>query len=151
MNRQALGVALLLVCACSGFASAQTARTTPDELRRQVDRRFDVLVVRDGLALRPRAPSRGARTIEVRGGEIVLDGAPATGAELRDRLGADADLVIQLSYLEAAEQRKLFGEAAGCGRPAGSRRCPRRRPRRRSLQTHDEPGVRAIASGSAAA
>ena len=113
MNKQALGVALLVVWACSGSASAQSARTASDELRRQVDRRFDVLVVRDGLALRPKTPSRGARTIEVRGGEIVLDGAPATGAELRDKLGADADLVIQLSYLDAAEQRKLFGESSG--------------------------------------
>jgi hypothetical protein len=53
----------------------------------------------------------------VRGGEIVLDGSPATGAELRDKLGADADLVIQLSYLEAAEQRKLFDEAGGALAP----------------------------------
>ena len=109
MRRHQIGVALVLVLAAGALAAAQQSRTTPDELRRQVERRFDVFTVRDGVALRPRNAVRGVRTIEVSGGEIVIDGAPATGAELRDKLGADADLVIQLSYLDAAAQRTLFG------------------------------------------
>ena len=109
MRRHQIGVALLLVLAAGGLAAAQQSRTTPDELRRQVERRFDVFTVKDGVALRPRNAVRGVRTIEVSGGEIVIDGAPATGAELRDKLGADADFVIQLSYLDAAAQRTLFG------------------------------------------
>jgi hypothetical protein len=113
MNRQTLAIALLMACACVSGAVAQTGRAAPEELRRQVERRFDVLVVRDGLALRPQSSIRGVRTIEVRGGEIVIDGAPATGAELRDRLGADADLVIQLSYLDVESQRKLFDQSGG--------------------------------------
>ena len=90
-----------------GHASAQTGRTTPEELRRQVERRFDVLTVREGLVLRPKTPIRGLRGIEVSGGEIAIDGAPATGAELRERLGADVDLVLQLSYLDGTH-------SAGC-------------------------------------
>jgi hypothetical protein len=109
MRTHQIGVALLLVLAGCGLAAAQQSRTTPEELRRQVERRFDVFTVKDGVALRPRNAVRGARTIEVSGGEIVIDGAPATGAEVRDKLGPDADLVIQLSYLDAAAQRTLFG------------------------------------------
>jgi len=110
MSRQPIGLALLFVLTAGGLA-AQTNRAVPDDLRRQAERRFEVLTVRDGLVLRPQSPGR-VKTIEIRGGEIIVDGAPATGAELRDRLGADADVVIQLSYLDAAAQRSLFGAAA---------------------------------------
>src|SRR5687767_15492769 len=102
-TRLALG-AVLLLAAFASVAAAQPGRTAPEELRRQLERRFEVLTVRDGLVLTPRAPGRGVRAIEVRGGEIVIDGAPATGAELREKLGADGDLVIQLSYLDGAAQ-----------------------------------------------
>jgi hypothetical protein len=98
------------VCAVGGQAAAQSDRIAPDALRRQVERRFEVLPVRDGLALRPKAPASRVRTIEVSGGDIVVDGAPVTGSELRDKLGSDADLLLQLSYLDAAAQRRLFSD-----------------------------------------
>ena len=98
--------AALLALGTTGRLQARRVRSAPEDLRRQFERRFDVLVVREGLALRPRASVRGLRTIEVSGGEVLLDGAPATGGELRTRLGDDADLVIQLTYLDAAAQRK---------------------------------------------
>jgi hypothetical protein len=113
ITRHLLAIALLVTAVAGTHASAQGGRPDPEELRRQVERRFEVLVVRDGLALRPRAPGRAPRTIEVRGGEIIVDGAPATGAELRDQLAADADLVIQLSYLDVETQRKLFEPSGG--------------------------------------
>jgi hypothetical protein len=106
----ALTFALLLACAVGNHAAAQTGRTAPDALRRQVERRFTVLTVRDGLALRPKARARNEQTIEVSGGDIVVDGTPVTGSELRSRLGADADLVLQLSYLDVAAQRRLFSD-----------------------------------------
>jgi hypothetical protein len=105
-----LTVALLLVWVFGGHAAAQTGRTAPDALRRQVEQRFDVLTVKDGLALRPKDPARSVRAIEVSGGDIVVDGAPVTGSELRSKLGADADLVLQLSYLDVAAQRRLFSD-----------------------------------------
>jgi hypothetical protein len=117
IRRHLLAIALLTTALGGIHASAQGGRPEPEELRRQVERRFDVLVLTDGLALRPRAPGRAARTIEVRGGEIALNGAPATGAELREQLGADADLVIQLSYLDADAQRKAFEPVAATPPP----------------------------------
>jgi hypothetical protein len=82
IRRQTVGVALVLACLAGGYGGAQTARTAPEELRRQVERRFDVLTVREGVVLRPKTPIRGVRAIEVSGGEIAIDGTPATGGEL---------------------------------------------------------------------
>ena len=103
-----LTVALLLVCATGSQAAAQTDRTALEALRRQVERRFIVSPVTDGLVLRPRALARRGQVVEVSGGDIVVDSAPVTGSELRGKLGADADLVLQLSYLDVAAQRRLF-------------------------------------------
>jgi hypothetical protein len=111
MRRQTLGLTLLLAWGIGPPIAAQTGRTAPEELRRQVEQRFDVLTVREGLVLKPRTDVRGVRGIEVAGGEIAIDGVPATGGELRERLGADADLVLQLSYLDAAAQRALFNQS----------------------------------------
>jgi hypothetical protein len=79
-------------------------------LARQIEARFDVLPLTDGLALRPRfaSPGRDVRSIEIAAGTIAIDGAPVTGAELRDRVGPDADLIVKLSYLDQATQRSLF-------------------------------------------
>ncbi len=104
------GIGLLVVCALLGGVSAARAQDRPDaRLRADVERRFEVLPLREGLALRPRDAARGVRLVEMTGGAIALDGVPATGAELRTRLGADADLVLRLSYLTDAERRALFG------------------------------------------
>jgi hypothetical protein len=124
MRRQTFGVALVLACLAGGYAGAQTARTAPEELRRQVERRFDVLTVREGVVLRPKTPIRGVRAIEVSGGEIAIDGTPATGAELRERLGGDLDLVLQLSYLDAAAQRALFEPGLPEARPDAPQPAP---------------------------
>src|SRR5205823_4049442 len=39
---------------------------------------------------------------------IAIDGEPVTGAELRRRRAADADVILRLSYLDASDQRALF-------------------------------------------
>src|SRR5438067_831074 len=99
-----LAVAVALIVVDHGAAQS----TGPSEaLRQQVERRFDVLPLHDGIALRPKAARRGVRLIEITDGTIAIDGAPATGAELRDKLGADADLVLRLSYLDAEGRRSL--------------------------------------------
>jgi hypothetical protein len=67
-----------------------------------------VLPLRDGLALRPKSPGSVVRAIELSGGTIAVDGVPVTGAELRDRIGPDADLIIRLSYLDAVARDRLF-------------------------------------------
>lgn len=95
-----------------GVRLAAQAPGNTAELREQIGRRFDVLPVRDGVVLRPRSQSDGFRSVEVTGGIIAIDGRPATGAELRDRIGADADLILRLSYLTPEDRRKLFDVAS---------------------------------------
>ncbi len=80
-------------------ATAQSSAAVDAALKTRVERRFRVLQVSDGLVLTPRREVGGVESIEIRGGLIALNGTPATGAQLRERLGADADLVLQVSYL----------------------------------------------------
>lgn len=103
---------VFLVCALTlgGWSASVGAQApSPDELRRQVERSFDVMPVRDGLALRPKTPTT-YRWVEISNGAITIDGSAVTGAELRQRLGDAAELVIRLSYLTASERRAAFGE-----------------------------------------
>ena len=78
-----------IVVALGGVAAAQSG----SELGRDIERRFNVLLLREGVVLEPRNASRGVRSIEVTDAGIAVDGQPVTGAELRDRLGSDAELV----------------------------------------------------------
>jgi hypothetical protein len=92
----------------AGPAAAQSAAPERQALARQIEQRFEVLPVQDGVVLTPRGGNRDVRTIELTGGAIAIDGQPVTGAEVRRRLEQDADLVLRLSYLDAADQRALF-------------------------------------------
>lgn len=107
---------LALVAAASvwsGSAAAQTPPADSTALRQQIDRRFDVLLLTDRIVLRPRSPvGGGVRSIEMADQTIAIDGVVATGAEVRDRLGSDADAVLRLSYLDAAARRALFAPPA---------------------------------------
>lgn len=103
--RSLLRAGVLVLAASLGGVSApvaaQEVATVDAALKSRVERRFRVLPVRDGLVLTPRREVRGLQSIEIRDGVIAVDGTPASGAQLRDRLGADADLVLQVSYLSA--------------------------------------------------
>jgi hypothetical protein len=116
MKRVAIAAAIAVLCtlpmAPGGVASAQPEPGQQDALRREIEQRFEVLPLRDGLALRPRGDDHGVRSIQLTDGAIDIDGMPATGAELRDKLGPDADLVLRLSYLDAGARRRLFGTVA---------------------------------------
>jgi hypothetical protein len=95
----ALMVAVASLIGGPHVARAEAAAGIVDPaLKRQVERRFEVLPVHEGVVLRPKR-SQAVRSIEIRGGTIDVDGVPATGALLREKLGADADLVLQVSYL----------------------------------------------------
>jgi hypothetical protein len=80
---------------------AQETSVVDPALKSRVERRFRVLQVREGLVLTPRREVQGLQSIEIREGVIAVDGTPTSGAQLRERLGADADLVLQVSYLSA--------------------------------------------------
>jgi hypothetical protein len=90
------------------------AQGRPEErraLREQLERKYDVVPLTDGVALRPKA--RGdVRLVEVTAGTILVNGAVVTGRELRERLGADADAVLRLSYLSTDELREVAAPPA---------------------------------------
>ncbi len=107
IRRLSVLVTLAIVCG----APVSWSQDGRDELKRTVERRFEVLPLREGVALRPKAPIAGIRSIEIAGGMIGIDGQPATGAELRTKLGADADALLQLSYMSDAARQSLFAAA----------------------------------------
>jgi hypothetical protein len=98
--------------------AAQRDQSDTAALRANIERRFEVLRIADGVVLKPRDSSRGAQSIEVTNNLIAIDGQPATGPELVQKLGsADADLVRQLSYLTREQQRDLFSSSRGTTTP----------------------------------
>ena len=114
--------AILLVLGVLGTAlgaAAHAAPQSPDrppataqersDLRRALESRYEVLPVSGGVVLKPRQPKAGIRTVEVTGDEIAVNGERVNANILRDWLGADADAVIRLQGLSAADQRQLFG------------------------------------------
>lgn len=103
-------LALALVSAVVSLrAAGQPPAATDDALRPQVEARFDVVPLRDGVALSGRTADR---RIEIDRGVILSQGVPLSGDELRRRFGADADLVLRLSYLDNDALRRLFATAA---------------------------------------
>jgi hypothetical protein len=140
---------LALVAAFSAWTGIAGAQPPPADaaLRQQIERRFEVLVLSDRLVLQPRG-DREVRLIEIADSGIAIDGAPATGAEVRQRLGAEADAVLQLSYLNASQRRALFDPpaappvpsvpeppAAAAPTPAPSPEPPIERERRRTRRS----------------
>jgi hypothetical protein len=101
----------VLVALMAGDRTEAAQAAPPEDrsaLRASIERRFEIDRLRNGIALRPRDASLGIRLIEVTEGAVAIDGQPATGAELRDKLGADADLILQVSYLGIADRQSLF-------------------------------------------
>jgi hypothetical protein len=105
----------------TGLALAQPAAGGPDRgrLRAVIEERYKVVPVQSGIVLVPRATAaRGIESIELSDGSIAVDGRIVTGAELRERLPRDADLIIQLSYLDPAARQALFGHGRTEAPPA---------------------------------
>jgi hypothetical protein len=97
-------VMALLLLATAGAGAAQL---TPDEreaLRSRLERRFDILPLTDAIGLRPKQRIGDVRLIEI-GDTISVNGETVTGRELRGLLGADADAVLRLTYLDADARR----------------------------------------------
>jgi hypothetical protein len=92
-------IAVFVALAAGVIVGQGGATSTVDPvLKQRVERRFDVLPIQGGVVLKPKRTS-AVRVIEIRDGAIDVDGVPASGALLREKLGADADLVLQVSYL----------------------------------------------------
>ena len=111
MNRQWIRCAALVIALAGMAGTAGFAQQGVAELRDRLRERYEVLVLQDGVGLVPRSRDAGIRIIEIRNGAVSIDGATATGDQLRARLGADADAVLRVSYLDLAQQRELAGVA----------------------------------------
>ena len=85
---------------------AASAQSRVDELRSSVERRFDIVPIANGVVLTPRFRTP-VKSVELSGSTIAIDGATVTGGEVQNRLGNDADLVLQLSYLDPEARRSL--------------------------------------------
>lgn len=106
----------VIVCLLAPALLAQTRREVAS-LRDQLRARYDILALQDGIGLVPRQRT-GIRIVEIHGGTVRVDGRELTGRELRDRLGADADLIVRVSYLDPADQRSLAqAEASTAPKP----------------------------------
>jgi hypothetical protein len=110
-----LGLALL-----ASFGTGRAAAQTPDTLalaqeaslgalRAQIESRYQVQPVRDGILLLPSYGNPQVQTIELADGEIAINGQGVTGAELRALVAEDAEAILRLSYLEPDDRRILFG------------------------------------------
>lgn len=82
---------------------------SPDvrQLQTRIQEQWQLVPLQDGVLLVPRRPGRSFKGVELRRGGVAIDGLPVTGTELTARLGVDADLVLQLSYLDGATLTRL--------------------------------------------
>jgi hypothetical protein len=95
-----------------GETAAVTQPGSQERLRRDIEQKYRVALLQNGIVLIPRDGSRGISSIELSDGGVSIDGSAVTGRELRGRLGRDADLVLALSYLDPATRREMFKAAA---------------------------------------
>jgi hypothetical protein len=124
----ALAVAAGAMLAAGGHARAaqETPAAAADPLRARLETRYDIVPLRDAIGLRPKSRDSRVRLIEIADGGIAVDGQAVSGRELRERVGADADLIIQLSYYDAAHRRAFLENAAERqpGQPPPDQRAP---------------------------
>ena len=83
-----------------------SARDASIALRNRIQQRYNVVPIANGIALTPKSRTGDVRLIEVTD-TIAVNGTVVTGGELREMVGADADLVLQLSYMDAATRLTL--------------------------------------------
>ena len=95
-------------------------------LRDRIEQRYDVVPLTGGVALRPKSRMDDVRLIEITD-TIAVNGVAVSGRELRDRVGADADSILRLSYLDADARRDLFSDPASDALAARRRMRPRAR------------------------
>jgi hypothetical protein len=138
IGRRCAGPAILLVLSVlfvlvTGGATAQAAPAPQStdrapvtaqeksDLRRAIEARYEVLPVSGGVLLKPRQARAGISTLEVTGNpgdQIAVNGERVSARTLRDWLGEDADAVLRLQAVPAAERRQVFGLAGEAATPA---------------------------------
>jgi hypothetical protein len=114
---KALITGLLVAIVLGSPASPVSGQTPPappniNSLQARLHARFEILPVANGVVLTPKFKTT-VRAIEVTDRTIAVDGTVVSGQELRDKLGADADYVFELSYIDPALRRSLLGLGGG--------------------------------------
>jgi hypothetical protein len=107
-------LAAILIAAPAVHAIAQPApagEEAQQALRARIEQRYDVVLLSGGVALTPKSPRGDVRLIEI-SDTIAVNGVPVSGRELREKVGADADTILRLSYLDRNDLRKLFARTA---------------------------------------
>jgi hypothetical protein len=104
-------VAVAIAAATVHAASQQVPADEQRALRARIEQRYDVVPLSTGVALRPKSPRGDERLIEI-SDTIAINGVPVSGRELRERVGADADAILRLSYLDTKALRELLGPVA---------------------------------------
>jgi hypothetical protein len=118
MKRQVAYAAIAVLTALWAGAYVLLAQTpTAAELRSQLMERYEIVALQQGVALVPRRADARVRIIQIVDGAVTVDGETLTAAQLRDRLGADANLVIQLTYLDRAALQGLPGPGSSPATP----------------------------------
>lgn len=85
---------------------------TAQDLATRIETDYEVLPVRGGLVLRPRAEDAPFRALEIRDDGLALDGEPVDEEGLLERLGDATEPVLRLAALEPAERNRLLGLTA---------------------------------------
>lgn len=115
-----LGLPLLAGAVALAQERTASAPAGNQELRQQIEQRYQVLPIRGGIVLTPKAARRGVRTIEVSGDTLAVNGERVTAQVARDWLGEDAEPVLSLLSLDPGARRALFDLAAEGAPPAAA-------------------------------
>lgn len=117
--RRLVSALVLSAALAPSLAAAQAPPAAElDALRRDTLARFEVVPLRQGLALVGRGRER---RVEIVDGLVLDRGTPLSGAELRARLGSDAGIVLRLSYLDNVSLRALFAPPPAAAAAAPTR------------------------------
>jgi len=104
---------VLVTVTLAGVSGPGRVHAQADDLRlrQDVEAQYEVTPIRGGIALLPRQGDANVTLIELRGSAVFVDGEPEprTTQELASTLGADAALLLRLTYLDAAAQRAVLG------------------------------------------
>ena len=103
----------MVICLLLPLVAVTTAVAQDDELRSRLRQEFELLPLRDGLALRPIEPDLGIVTIELIGDDLVVDGVSISLDELEARLGRSAAPFRALLALAEEDRRAWIEQGSG--------------------------------------
>jgi hypothetical protein len=139
------------IVALTATVAAQELRPEDQALRSRIEARYDVVPLSDAIGLRPKASGTDVRLIEI-ADTISVNGVVVSGRELRDRVGADADAILKLSYLDPSVRRALVAKTPAEERqpPLAPAEAPRESADRRGWDTRRSNGDRVRVFGDVA-